>query len=187
MLIQLLTEHPSAAIDIAQRTPVWVWGLWLGLTALGLLQWRTRERRLASSLGLPIGLGLFAFFSLGADFAQTPWMGHALLAWLLSGLLVLGLGARRRAPAHATYDAQRGRLLIPGSALPLLWIQAIFWLKYAVGVELVLQPALRDHAAFAIGLATAYGLMGGALALRSAACWRLARSAQGESVRARLG
>ena len=36
MLLQLIAQHPQALAQVVKNTPVWVWGLLAGLTALTL-------------------------------------------------------------------------------------------------------------------------------------------------------
>lgn len=174
MLIQMLIEQPQAALTIVQRTPVWVWGLLAGLLLLGTIQMRPRSMRLARVTLLPLGLAAFSLFGLGRDLLASGWVAPALGVWLLMAAAVLLATWRNSPPAGTRYEPATRRIHLPGSTVPLVIILAIFLLKYAVGVELAMQPALREEAGFALGLAAAYGGLSGLLATRSAALWRLA-------------
>lgn len=174
MLIQLLTEHPLAALTIVQSTPVWVWGLLAGLLLLGASQLRQRRVRLTRITLLPLGMAITSLFGLGKDLSVTAWLAPALGVWLLVAAAVLLVTWRTRAPDGACYEPATRRIQLPGSTVPLLIIMAIFLIKYSVGVELALQPALRLDPGFALGLAALYGGLSGLLAARSAAIWRLA-------------
>ncbi|MBL8389491.1 MAG: hypothetical protein JNK17_14860 [Hydrogenophaga sp.] len=174
MLIQLLTEHPEALGEIVARTPRWVWGLLAALTLLGVTQLRTRRLPLRRAVAPAIGLALFSLFSLGKDLAGTPWLAPGLLVWLAAfGSLMLA--ATRSGPRPGTtYDPLSRRFVVPGSVLPLLTILAIFLLKYAVGVELAMQPSLRLEPGFALLLCAGYGALTGYFAARPFALWQLA-------------
>jgi cobalamin synthase len=175
MLIQMLIEQPRAAITIVQQTPTWVWGLLAGLLLLGTVQMRTRNVRPLRTVMLPLGLAVFSLAGLGRDLSATAWVVPALAVWLLVASAVLLATWRNSPPDGTRFEPTTQRIHLPGSTIPLWIILAIFLLKYAVGVELALQPTLREEAGFALGLAAAYGGLSGLLATRSAALWRLAR------------
>jgi hypothetical protein len=173
MLIQMLIAQPQAAVTIVQRTPVWVWGLLAGLLLLGAVQLRQRRIRPLRSLLMPLVLALFSLIGLGRDLSSGGWAGLAFGAWLLAAAAVLFATRRLGPPAGTRYEPGTGLIHLPGSPLPLMIIMAIFLLKYGMGVELALQPALTAQPAFALGLAATYGALSGLLAARSAALWRL--------------
>jgi hypothetical protein len=175
MLIQLLTEHPEAALSIVQRTPPWVWGLLAALIVLGLSQWRDRQIGLRRAVLPSVGLAMFGLFSLASDLRGTAGMAAALMAWLLGGVAVWAVGARRPLQAGTRFDPVTQHFHLPGSVLPLLTILAIFFLKYGVGVELAMQPELRHSASFSLILAALYGALSGLFALRPLKLWRLSR------------
>jgi hypothetical protein len=63
---------------------------------------------------------------------------------------------------------------VPGSPLPLLTILSIFLLKYAIGIELAMQPTLRLEPGFALLLCAGYGALTGFFAARPFSLWQLA-------------
>lgn len=174
-LIELLTEQPQAAFTILARTPVWVWGLFGGLVGIGILQMRTRSVVPARLLLLPVGLALFSLGGLARDWMSTRWLLPVMGLWWLAFAVSLLASRGFAPPVGARYEPHTQRVRLPGSAMPLLLIVTIFLVKYAVGVELALQPALREHAGFALGVAAASGALSGLLAKRSAGLWRFAR------------
>lgn len=147
-------------LGILHHTPPWVWVLLAALLVLGLSQLRTRSVSRTRLLVLPavlVGLGLFAT---ATSFQPA---GPALAAWVLALAGGVMLGRQLPRPSGARWDASGRSLLLPGSALPLLVIMAIFALRYTAGVALALHPAWRSAPAVALPLAAAYGAIGGLL------------------------
>lgn len=175
MLITLLLEHPAAAFDILRHTPPWVGFLLAGLVALGLSQWRERRASLARLSLLPIAMVTFSVLGLARDFAPGGTLASAIGGWLAGFALAALLLRRLNAPSGVRFDRSSARLHLPGSPWPLLLILAIFLLKYAVGIELAMQPQAASEQAFVLAVAACYGALSGVFASRAAALWRLAR------------
>lgn len=153
-------------IDILLHTPRWVWLLLAALLALGISQLRPRQVPRARLFVLPavlLGLGLSATAT-----AFQP-AAPALAAWVLALAAGVQLGRRLPPPAGAQWDAARRTLWLPGSALPLALIVAIFALRYSGSVALAVHPAWRTLPAVALPLAAAYGLLGGVVLGRTLA------------------
>ena len=178
MLIQLLIDHPEAALAIVQRTPPWVWGLAAGLLALGLSQRRDRHIGWHRACLPALGLTAFSIVSLLGDLRHSAWALPALATWLATASQVLWRGARRPQPAGTTYNPTTRRFIVPGSTGALWTVLGLFMLKYAVGVELALQPDLIHSPGFCFALAAVYGLFSGGFSLRPLALWRLAHHTQ---------
>ncbi len=176
MLVTLLIEHPAAALDIVRRTPPWVGLLLAGLIALGLSQWRERSASLARVTVLPVTMTLLSLLGLVTAFARNGALLPALGGWLGGFALMALLLCRLRAPAGTRFESSSARFDLPGSPWPLALILAIFLLKYAVGVELAMQPQAAKDLPFVLGVAGVYGVLSGVFATRAAALWRLARS-----------
>ena len=176
MLLHIITLQPEMLLTIVQRTPLWVWGLLAALLALGASQMRQRTAGLRRVFTLPLGMAAFSIVSLAAAFGNTPAPGLA-AAWMLAcaSLAGLGLWLRPQPPAATRYHAASRHFDLPGSAVPLLLIVALFFTRYAVNVELALQPTLAREAGFALQVAALYGAFSGLFALRAARLWRLAR------------
>lgn len=179
MLLQIATHQPEMLLTIVQRTPPWVWGLLVALLLLGASQMRPRNAGLQRVFALPVGMAAFSIVSLAAAFGSAVPAPALAAAWVLAGATVAGLGLwlRPRPPAATRYHAASRHFDLPGSAVPLLLIVALFFTRYAVNVELALQPALAREAGFALQVAALYGAFSGLFALRAARLWRLARSA----------
>ncbi len=170
MLLQLIVQHPQAIGKIAQNTPIWVWGLFTGLVALGLSQMRHRQASLARTAFMPVAMTGFAIWGMASSFGATALLAWSLLAWAVAAAVVASLVALGHPAPGTRYDATTRTYTLPGSVVPLLLILGIFLTKYAVGVELAMQPRLAADAEFAIALATLYGVFTGR-------AWRLLRLA----------
>lgn len=178
MLLQIATHQPEMLLTIVQRTPPWVWGVLAALLLLGASQMRPRNAGLQRVFALPVGMAAFSIVSLAAAFGSAVPAPALAAAWVLAGATVAGLGLwlRPRPPAGTRYDAAQRHFSLPGSAVPLLLILALFLTRYVVNVELALQPALARDAGFALQVAALYGAFSGLFALRAARLWRLART-----------
>lgn len=181
MLIQLVTQHPEAIPSIVRGTPNWVWALATALAALGISQLFARRASLTRVLVMPAAMLAFAVYGIVSAFA-VPGQSAAVLtgvfaAWMATVAATLGLLSGLRAPGTARYHADRREFELPGSIVPLLLITGVFLTKYAVGIEVAMQPTLPRDAAFALSIAAVYGAFNGLFAARAAALWRLSRRA----------
>jgi hypothetical protein len=114
---------------------------------------------------------------MASDLRDTPWLLPALAVWLATMGTVALIGTHRQPSAGTRYDPASRRFFLPGSAAALFTVLAIFMLKYGVGVELAMQPALRHSASFTLTLAAVYGVLNGLFSWRPMALWRLAHKA----------
>lgn len=158
-------------VQIALNTPVWVWGLLAALVVLGLTQVRNRSAGLPRTVVLPLAMGSFSLWGLVNGFGATP---ANLGTWLAAAAVALTVVMLRPLPAGVRYDAARRAFALPGSWVPLVLILGIFSIKYATGVMLAMQPALRADAGFALAVAAASGLFSGIFAGRTVRLLRLA-------------
>ena len=174
LLTTLLSQHPSAVVDIVREAPVWVGALLAGLLALGYSA--TRARRVAASrLALMplamLGLALWGVQSAFGASGHLPALGAL---WALCFAGALALGSRAAAPAGTRFDPASRQFLLPGSWVPMVLILGVFLIKYSVGVQLALEPTLARHLGFAITVTALYGLLSGLFAVRSLRVLRLA-------------
>lgn len=158
-------------LDVFRFTPPWVWALLAALVALGLSQWRERRIAPARLFILPGVLLTLGLWSTAQSFA-TPAL--ALSVWATAALVTTTLASRLPPPAGVRWDAAAQRLVLPGSALPLVVILSVFGLRYAGSVALALHPAWRADLAVALPMAAAYGAVSGLLLGRALGLRRLA-------------
>jgi hypothetical protein len=152
----------SIVPQIVARTPVWVWALLAALVVLGGLHLRTHSIRRPRVLLLPLAMGTVSLASAVAAFGPRA---EVFAAWSL-GLAML-LWWRPAGPRDVRHDPEHDRFVVGPSAVPLVLMLSVFAARYAVAVTRILQPELGGGAAFAIGVALAYGLLSGLFAARA--------------------
>lgn len=175
LLTELLLNHPEALGSILHGTPLWVWAVLLALIALGLSATRTRQMALAHLTALPLAMTGLALWGVVSAFAGSGRLAGLLALWLLCAGLALTWGWRGAAPAGTRYDPQRRVFRLPGSWVPMALILAVFLMKYGIGVQLALAPALAHDSAFALAVTALYGALSGVFAVRTLRVLRLAR------------
>lgn len=158
-------------IAIVHHTPIWVWGVFSALIALGLAQTRPQEMGLLRVTVLPLAMIALSLSGVLSSFGHVPvalggWAAGVGTALAFARGLVMARGAAWR-PATAT-------VVVPGSWWPLLLIVALFAVKYVVGVSLAMHPALASDPGFAGPCSFAYGGCSGLFLARGLALRRLA-------------
>lgn len=162
-------------IQILANTPTWVFGLFVALLALGLLQARSRTVRKIPALLLPAGMVALSLAGINSSFGLKP---VPLVSWaialVLSALVGYGLFRDKR----VTYDATAKAFFVPGSWVPLAVIMAIFFAKYIYAVMQALHAVVISTTLFIVGLSAVYGLLSGYFAARALNLVKLAQRAQ---------
>lgn len=174
MLIQILVNQPQMLGTIVKHTPVWVWGLLTGLVVLGLTQVRQRNASWARVTLLPATMTAMSIWGTASAFGASPLFGSVMLTWLTAMLAVVALIAPMAAPHGAGYDSASRIFRLPGSWVPMTLIVAIFLVKYVVGVDLAMNPALARDGQYTLIVAGLYGAFSGIFIGRAARLWRLA-------------
>lgn len=179
LLTTLIAQHPEAITDIVRQTPPWVAGLFAVLAALGFSATRERTISAARLLLMPAVMVGLALWGLVSAFSAGGHLGTVLALWALCLAGVAAFGWRSRPAEGTRFDAASGRYHLPGSWLPMALMLAVFSVKYAVGVQLAMEPGLTHNAVFAAVLAIVYGALSGFFAARTARVLRLGRAAHG--------
>lgn len=166
-------------IGVLQHTPLWVWGVFTVLVALGLWQTRDREMTLVRITALPLVLIALSLSGVLNAFGHFP---IALGGWAAGVGAAQAFGRQFVAVRSARWSAEKGLLHVPGSWLPLALIVGLFCVKYFAGASLALHPALASDSTFAGLCSLAYGSFSGlflarALSLRSLATRKTGLSA----------
>lgn len=173
MLLSMLAENPRLLPMVVQNTPVWVWGLLIGLTALGSSQLRSRWMGVRRLVLMPVVMTLLSVLGTVSAFAGQATLVLALLAWVCGLVIAAGVGAYLWATVLLPLDRSTQRVHVPGSAVPLLLILAIFLVKYVVGVDLAMTPTLASQPTYAAVVGLLYGVFSGVFASRA---WRFTAS-----------
>jgi hypothetical protein len=182
MLIQLVTQHPEALGTIARNTPRWVWGLLAFLLALGISQLRDRAVGVARASITPVAMTALSVWGMLAAFGSSPLLASALGVWIVcAGLVFAAVGSTR---TKASYDPATRTYALPGSVVPLALVLGIFLVKYFVGVELAMAPALARDTQYALTVSAIYGALTGMFVGRASLLWRLSLRAQPAAVAA---
>lgn len=175
LLTDLLTQHPEAITDIIRQTPTWVGVLLAGLIWLGLSATRSRDVHIGRLALMPIAMSGLALWGVQSAFAPSGRLAELLAVWVACYAAVVAAGWNSRAPSGTRYAPATRSLQVPGSWVPLLLILIVFLMKYGVGVQLAMEPALSHHTSFAFATTTVYGALSGLFAVRSLRVLRLAR------------
>ena len=158
-------------IEILKRTPLWVFVLFFILIALGYFQskGRTVSRRRVSVL--PVAMIALSFYGVLSAFGVAI---VGLVFWALGVALAVGVGVKLATPQGVTFFSETQSFFIPGSWLPLAFMMAIFFTKYAVGVILARQLPIASEAVFVASISLCYGLLSGVFLARAMVVWRSA-------------
>ena len=152
-----------------QNIPLWVFGLFIGLVALGWLQTRTRQVRKMQLLSANVALTVVTLVSVVQLWWPTPWLAIALISWVITGLFVSWALSQSAAPPGASFNPATQRFTLPGSWWPLALFMAIFACKFVVGMLSAIAPEHIRSLQAAIGISALYGLLSGIVIAR---VWR---------------
>lgn len=164
-----LNSNENLDMQTLQHIPLWVFGLFIGLVALGLLQTRTRQVHKRQLLGAKVSLTVMTLVSVVQLWWPTPWLVIALISWALTGLFMSWALSQSAAPAGASFNPATQRFTLPGSWWPLALFMAIFACKFVVGMLSAIAPETMYSLQAAIGISAWYGLLSGIVIAR---VWR---------------
>ncbi|MBN8988150.1 MAG: hypothetical protein J0H42_07890 [Rhizobiales bacterium] len=119
----------QTAIAIATHTPPWVFALLALLIWLGCKALRPSSQPLARLLIIPA-----VFFLMGISRLVLGGKSIDLLLIWLAGAAMFAALALYTGPRSVTIDGETGRILRPGSVVPLVRNLTVFMLQYAVAV-----------------------------------------------------
>ncbi|MEJ8855307.1 DUF6622 family protein [Variovorax robiniae] len=158
-------------LQILSHTPRWVFVLFAVLVWFGAKQLLASSVSLARTTVMPIAMTALSMSGVLSAFGDSPM---ALVGWAVAAIALAALLLQRGAPAGTRYDADARRFHVPGSAVPLVLMMAIFVTKYAVGVVMAMHPELAHNHNLALGIGTLYGAFTGTFAGRAIRLWQLA-------------
>ncbi len=145
-------------IEILKHTPIWVFGLFFVLLALGFTQSKARTVDKYKVIILPCVMTGLSFYGVVSAFGPVY---AGLLAWFIGMAVAVWLGWKFAIPKGVAYFEKSRSFLIPGSWMPLILMMAIFFTKYAVGVVLALQLNITKDFEFIVVVSCLYGCFSG--------------------------
>jgi len=151
-------------LQILQRTPPWVFALFVVLVFFGLVQTRARQITLARVTILPLVLIGLSLSGIAGTFGANP---YALAAWAGAVLTALLLNRAIRWPRTISYAPETRNFLVAGSWAPLAVMMVIFFTRYAIAVTLAMHPEFAATLWLPVAVSFAYGLMSGAFLARA--------------------
>lgn len=151
-------------VQILSNTPTWVFGLFMGLLALGFMQTRTRRVGKIPAFILPAGMVALSLAGIQSSFGLSV---GPLAAWAIALALAALLGYSMFRDRRVEYDAAANQFLVPGSWMPLAVIMSIFFAKYAYAVLRAFNAAVISSPFFVVALSGVYGILSGYFAARA--------------------
>ena len=151
-------------LQILQRTPPWVFVLFVVLLILGALQSRPREVGRARVALMPAVFLPLSLWGVWSAFGPEPFAFGAWLAAVGAAVLINGYA---RVPRQVSYAPDTRLFHVAGSWIPLAMMMAIFFTRYVIAVSMAMQPSLKTMPLFAAGVGAAYGLMSGSFLARA--------------------
>lgn len=152
-------------LQILSHTPVWVFGLLLGLLGLGLMQARTRSVRKAPALLFPAGMIALSVAGIHWSFGFTAL---AVASWFVAAATATACGYAYLRDKNVLWQKNEGKFFIPGSWVPLAVMMTLFSLKYVHAVMKVIHPDSVAAPVFIGTLSAVYGLLSGYFSARAA-------------------
>lgn len=149
----------NAIVNIIEQTPVWVFPLIAVVLWLGSINLRERSVPLRSLFVLPL---VMLVMSIGNSFGTSAGPRTALAAWLCSAVVGAVIGWQLTQRPRAIEPKSR-RIILPGSATPLIVCIAIIVLRYAFGYLYGRYPDLRADGNYALALIAGGALLGGVM------------------------
>jgi hypothetical protein len=171
---QSFNKENAMLQQIIVHTPLWVWAILAFLLYRGLLASVDREVALRRVFLIPLIMLVLSLQGMVSAFGADSM---ALPVWLACTLAATALAWQGVDAGSVRPQPQRAAVLLRGSWMPLALMMGVFCTKYAVGVAMAMQPALKLQATFAVGICALYGVFNGIFigrALRTVAIYRQA-------------
>lgn len=151
-------------IPILKHTPLWVFGLFLGLACIGYLQSKTRLVSRGRLAVLPIAMSCLSLLGVWSSFGASL---AAFALWTCALVAVVASGLALAPPRSASYSRESKLFTVPGSWVPLALMMCIFFTKYAVAVTRAITPDSSIPSASIALACTVYGLCSGIFLARA--------------------
>ena len=143
--------------QILIHTPMYVWAILACLVWRGMVEMRERELPLPRLFVLPLAMLGLALYDVVAKFGMGAVTMAAWMAGCAASLLLVWKFGSTRIVAGAAPGSARLR----GSKAPLAVMMALFLVKYASSVFLVIQPQAGRDALVAAAVCATFGVFSG--------------------------
>lgn len=160
-------------INILINTPTWVYILFAGLVYLGWKQSRTRVISRNSAFILPIAMIILSYLGVTSSVGTSP---SVIVTWLIGMLISSLIGYKLFSGEGVEFSAETKQFTLVGSWIPFIFIMAIFFTKYTVGVMLAMKSTLLTSPENIYGLSFIYGALSGVFTARALRYWQVAQS-----------
>ncbi|MEH6564489.1 MAG: DUF6622 family protein [Halopseudomonas sp.] len=150
--------------QILVHTPLWVYGLFVGLLVFGLQQTRSRNVNVFLAFLLPVGMVALSLSGIGSSFGMQL---VPLAMWAFGLLSITLIGYLFLREKSVVFSPSSRSFFIPGSWVPLAVIMAIFFAKYLFAVMHALDAQVTSSTGFVVSLSLIYGLLSGYFASRA--------------------
>jgi len=151
-------------LDIIYKTPIWVFGLLIGLLVLGWQQTRSREITQRVALFLPLGM---IALSLSGIISSFYFNSLFIVFWMVGVVLSIFATPFLLPKVRAKYDDSSAMFTVEGSWIPMVIIMCIFFAKYLTGVVSAIAPQLLDNLMWVYAISLVYGMLSGIFVSRS--------------------
>lgn len=165
------SEVTSLLIEILNRTPPWVFVVFVALLVLGYFQSRDRSVKRGRVALLPVAMIVWSLFGVVSAFGMAT---SSLVLWTLGVAVAIGVGLKLAAPKGVTFFPEDNSFSVPGSWSPLILMMAIFFIKFGVGVVLARQLPVVDQPVFIGSIGFSFGFFSGLFLARALVVWRAA-------------
>jgi hypothetical protein len=152
--------------QIVTRTPIWVWAILAALIFLGAKALRSRTVKRFTVIIAPIAFLILGLTSSRGTLGFASW-GISLVAAAAFTFFIW------KPTAGARYVPEGDQLHMPGSAVPMILMLAIFLLNYIINVTLAINPALRSELLWQVGPGVVLGALSGLFAGRALTMYRM--------------
>lgn len=157
-------EGKPMLVQIIERTPPWVFVLFLVLVGLGYVQSRNRTVRRGNVAIIPAAMIALSLYGVLSAFGIAA---VGLVFWLLGIGMAVWLGLNLPRPRGLSFSTESRSFFVPGSWIPLGLMMAIFFTKYAVNVIQARQLPIATGLVFIGTASLCYGILSGAFLVRA--------------------
>lgn len=140
-----------------QKTPLWVFVLFVALVMLGYIQSKDREVGYYRALLMPYVMFAFSLYGVFSSFG----FGFSFLCWFVGSIVGIAIGLKLGVVHSVVYATQNASFIIKGSWLWFMLIMILFFIKYSVGVMLARHMVWVDAFWFKALIGFMYGCLSG--------------------------